>query len=734
MRHPNVVATAIGYYRIRHEDTWPGAMPVVKGEGPRTLTNSEVRPYSWPAVLVFVEEWADATEFRKGRRYNPDELVPPTLYLPDGRRIPVCVIEAPRDPVNPAEPPQVRYPLNNIGSGCPVIVDVQQRQHVATIACLATDGHKVYALTNRHVSGGAGEIVQSLLNGRLQPIGTAADQEITRIRFSELYPGLPGGSIYVNLDVGLIEVDDINQWSARLQDGTIMGSMVDLSAVDFPLSLVGRHVRGYGAASRWMFGEISGLFYRYKSRGGFEYVADFFIGPRTPTSAEEEVPDFATHPGDSGTLWLLEPDSGAAPDGMANTSELRPLAMQWGANRLYSGLSSAARSYALATCISTACDRLDLDLVRDWNLDQPDTWGSVGHFAIASRVASALSQKVPTLAELMRNNAQIVSHDDDTILSSDFKGMGDDAFIPMADVPDFFWKHGKQGHTRGFEGPNHFADMDHQRPSDGADLLDLCNDPANVDANVWDSFYDSVQDLLNGGPIDQKNRGLLPFRVWQIFDAMVGFVKDDKMPEFVCAAGVLTHYVGDACQPLHISYLHDGDPMQASTHTVHHRDGTTSDKRVALGQGVHSAYEDAMVNANRRAILDGLDRTPRVQPAERVTSGFEAAQKTIALMRDTFTQLPPRDIVSAYVAAGKNKTKIAGDLWAKFGGPTITAMQDGVHLLAVIWESAWIAGGGEDKARVTDALTEDEAMGICAPDDFLPSCSVGEIGRLLSKP
>jgi hypothetical protein len=43
MRHPKVVATAVGYYRVRHEDTLPGVEPAVKGKGPRTLTNSEVR-------------------------------------------------------------------------------------------------------------------------------------------------------------------------------------------------------------------------------------------------------------------------------------------------------------------------------------------------------------------------------------------------------------------------------------------------------------------------------------------------------------------------------------------------------------------------------------------------------------------------------------------------------------------------------------------------------------------
>ena len=98
MRHPNVVATAIGYYRIRHGDTPPGVASVVKGTGARTLTNSEVRSYSWPAILVFVQKWVSADEFAKGHRYSPDEIVPSTLYLPDGRRVAVCTIEAQRDP------------------------------------------------------------------------------------------------------------------------------------------------------------------------------------------------------------------------------------------------------------------------------------------------------------------------------------------------------------------------------------------------------------------------------------------------------------------------------------------------------------------------------------------------------------------------------------------------------------------------------------------------------------
>jgi hypothetical protein len=41
---------------------------------------------------------------------------------------------------------------------------------------------------------------------------------------------------------------------------------------------------------------------------------------------------------------------------------------------------------------------------------------------------------------------------------------------------------------------------------------------------------------------------------------MKGFAADGDVESFVCAAGIMSHYVGDACQPLHISFMFDGDP------------------------------------------------------------------------------------------------------------------------------------------------------------------------------
>jgi hypothetical protein len=101
----NVVSTAVGRYLI-HRDDWYAKNSPEKPRPPdvkriteaRTLDNSVVRPWSWPSVLVFVREWKQPKELGA-------ELVPKTLYLPDGRVIPTCVVEATPDERPPAAPP-----------------------------------------------------------------------------------------------------------------------------------------------------------------------------------------------------------------------------------------------------------------------------------------------------------------------------------------------------------------------------------------------------------------------------------------------------------------------------------------------------------------------------------------------------------------------------------------------------------------------------------------------------
>ncbi len=108
-----------------------------------------------------------------------------------------------------------------------------------------------------------------------------------------------------------------------------------------------------------MEGEITALLYRYKSVGGFEYLADFLIGPRTRRemggSAKRARPQarLLTQPGDSGTLWIFDPiDADGKPGKRRNDAppEYRPFGVQWGAQVFAEG---GPTSYVLVTSLST---------------------------------------------------------------------------------------------------------------------------------------------------------------------------------------------------------------------------------------------------------------------------------------------------------------------------------------------------------------------------------------------
>jgi hypothetical protein len=705
----NVIATAIGRYRIRRAEAWPTSSHPTTGtrrsaphpKGKRTLDNSEVRPYSWPCLLVFVAKWVDESDV--GRALQAGDYVPPAVYLPDGRTVPICVVEAPLDPYAPPPAQNLMFPTNLIGGGYPVLARVQGEEHFASIGCLVTDGHLTYALTNRHVAGAPGEQVYSVLGGNETVIGTASAKQLSRLPFAEVYGDFPGKDLYVNLDIGLIEIEDQNQWTAQVYGVGTVGELADLSVHNLSLRLIGAPVRGYGAASREMRGEIQGLFYRFKSVGGFEYTADFLIGPR-----KGEV--LATHPGDSGTLWLLESTS--------RTDPPRPLAVQWGGHVFVEGNGRKHAPYALATCLSTVCNLLEVDVVRDWNIGNPDYWGAVGHYTIAAKACDLVTN--PNLKKLLQANEDRISFPQEDISKKNTQGLSNQAFIPLADVPDLAWKRGPANRGNP-EHPNHFADMDH--PAPGGTLLDLCKGhPENVSVAVWQKYYDAVKD---------PSRGLLPFRVWQFYQGMVEYVKAGDVERFVAAAGIVSHYVGDACQPLHISYLFDGDPddTEEVQKKVKGVDKTITQPRAA---GVHSAYEDTMVDYNTDAIMKGIDAAPADTSWKTVKGGQAAAVAVVTLMQKTFATIQPRAIVDAYLdLKGKHPKDIAAGLWDKFGTDTIDVMAEGCRCLAMLWDSAWKEGGGDATIKKLGALDEASLAQIYQDRTFMPSKTLDQIEPIL---
>ncbi|WP_231946790.1 S1/P1 Nuclease [Leifsonia sp. 21MFCrub1.1] len=721
----NVVGTAVGLSLIRKSDPWPvGERPDAGGgvraatrapvRGERTFDNSEVRDYSRPCILVLVDAWIPADRFGSGaEQESPEELVPSTLYLPDGRTVPVCVVKVtPSAPDASVLPPRT-WPASRIGGGFPLVSESQGVQNLGSVGTLVTDGHTVFALTSRHVTGPGGSPVSSFLGGSLSVVGRASARHLTRRPFAEVYPQFSGRRTFATLDVGLVEVDDVTAWTSQGYGLPAAGALADLNELNIGVRLIGARVRAFGAASGELHGRIAALFYRYRSRGGFDDVTDFLIAPDPEAAGDADPGAGESRPGDSGTVWYLVP-AGDAP--------LRPIAVQWGGQG-FLGASGAGFDFSLATSLSAILRLLDVELVVDYNTGPQPYWGKTGHYTIATFACErATDAKLRTLLTVNtdRISFSLAGLGHGAIDTTTVQAKRNGGFVPLADVPDLVWKNlpgaVKGGRDTAFrtgpEHPNHFADID--QLLDGTTLRARCvEDPANVSVPVWQDYYTRL------GHTEPDKRGLLPFRVQQFFDELVAAVRAKDVVRYVAAAGLVAHYVGDACQPLHGSFLADGL-----------EDGT--------GKGVHSAYESTMIDRHDVEIVSGIARAldgAALPPL--VTSGAEAAVAVVRLMDRSATAIDPRALVSAYAAVatkpGDSTVRVTDALWTAFGPLTIGVLADGALTLAMLWQSAWKAAGG-DAAFSSGALTAVDTAALQALYEdpaFVPSLTLDEIGPVL---
>jgi hypothetical protein len=707
----NVLATAVGLYRIRISEIERDGpeqaarlKPNASHAEPRTLANSQPVPgLSWPCVLVFVREWQAIEDFR----HNADQVIPRRLYLPDGRMVPVCVVLAERtdETVAPAAPRA--FPSTFFGGGYPALSDVQGQQHFGSIGCLVTDGRQVYALTNRHVTGPAGEQPYTLVRGKRIPLGVSAGTQVGKRPFREVFPGWPGPHSLCNLDAGLVRVEDLADWTAQVYGIGEIGEPVDLNTDTISLNLIGTPVCASGAASGKLTGEIHALFYRYKSIGGFDYIADLLIGPRT---GQEALP---TRHGDSGTMWFYDPPPATEPlesdrhetrQG-AQARRLRPLALQWGGHLLMGQQGEEALQFVLASCVSTVCRVLDVELVRDLNVGLTETWGETGHFKIGDKALELPAD--PRLRGFLLKNRDRIARSDEQLAGGGMGRLARGEFVPLADVADLVWRN-----TRKADANNHFADMDRVAPSGpyaDKDLQTLCaEDEANVDPHVWNQFYASLPKI---SPETQKpeNPGALPFRVWQMYDEMVRSLSQGDVTRFLCVGGLMSHYVGDACQPLHISRLHHGNnPSQSKVHSDYET-RMLDDKQV---------QPDLFAKVNKR--LQGK------QAKTDVEGGHAAAVSVVNLMQETIKRLPPQDVIESW-AKNPGRTRLR-KMWADLGDRTADCIAAGCLRLAALWQSAWVEGRGD---KVADnklvEIPEADLMRLYNNAQFVPSMSLQEM-------
>jgi hypothetical protein len=611
-------------------------------------------------------------------------MVPRRLYLADGRVVPTCVVYVPAVEGQPDSDQHLSFTSSLLGGGYVCLSQVQGRERVASIGCLVSDGDKVFALTNRHVAGERGRELFSMVDGAYVPIGKSAGRSAGRLPFSKVYPGLPGGRrMEVAIDAGLIEIDDVNRWTTQVLGLGTLGEIVDVGTESLSLDLIGQPLRAFGAASGELSGQILALHFRFRTVSGVEHVADALIGPRGGDQARKPT----TRPGDSGTLWVEEPDR----DDPRGKPALRPLAIEWGGRLFAEGGATAPTPYPLVTFLSNACRALDVEVVVDWNTGHERYWGEVGHYTIGAKACELVSPAA--LRAFFVANQTNISFDLAAIAAGDFHTNDQTLFYPLSDVPDRVWKKRQKGFVRPNEGPNHFADMDEPNPADGGKTLlgMFAEDPGSVAPETWKSFYES----LGKTP---REMGLVPFRVAQLYREMVDSMSaaTPDPTRALCAAGVMAHYVGDACQPLHASMLHDGE--------------TEADK------GVHSAYETAMVTSKRSEMIAGLAKALQdTTPMKNVHNHKEAAAAVVGLMHSTFERLPPMTVIKAF-----RKTQGHVDpMWEEVGELTIECIAEGCRTLAMIWSSAWAESGAG--APAAQQIDRDKLRDLYMDPTFVPS-------------
>lgn len=85
---------------------------------------------------------------------------------------------------------------------------------------------------------------------------------------------------------------------------------------------------------------------------------------------------------------------------------------------------------------------------------------------------------------------------------------------------------------------------------------------------------------------------------------MVSAAEKGKLDEFAFAAGALTYYIGDACKPLRISYLHHGDPEYLIEYIFKKGEREVRPKSGPTEMGVLSGYEDTMISAFATEVLE----------------------------------------------------------------------------------------------------------------------------------
>ena len=188
------MATAIGRYLIRAGRLVSRASSQRAASGGRRegrQGRARSSKFGSAALVVCRPSWSSCASGDTPGRLGAN-TVPATLFLPDGRAIPTCVVQATPDESMPPPAPGPAQTSALLGGGYSCMRSDQGLNQLGTFACLVYRQGSYYALTNRHVAGPAGSPIKAFVAGDYVPVGVSADIGMTRAAVLRGVSGVAG--------------------------------------------------------------------------------------------------------------------------------------------------------------------------------------------------------------------------------------------------------------------------------------------------------------------------------------------------------------------------------------------------------------------------------------------------------------------------------------------------------------------------------------------------------------
>jgi hypothetical protein len=216
---------------------------------------------------------------------------------------------------------------------------------------------------------------------------------------------------------------------------------------------------------------------------------------------------------------------------------------------------------------------------------------------------------------------------------------------------------------------------------------------------------------------------------------MVSYLKSGDVHRFVAAGGVMAHYVGDASQPLHCSYMHHGAPPMVTVdgrkYPVPRDSAKFKQFKTTAASKIHGIYEEQMLEIDTATALTGVDDAlSKAKTLPQVKNGHDAGMAVIRLMHDAQDRLSPMEIIDADDPSLGPKAR-ATALWenTKIRKASMESLADSVRVLASLWESAWRIGNGKDIDKSELGEIDESALDKIYRRDknFVPSLSLDEM-------